>query len=154
MIEIEILDKIFNYMKTKPNVPISISLINRLYELGINNDTEMRSIEAEIMETKLVDYEKGKAANWFSLQLNDYGVTQLNKYKSYSEYLKNIDAEQISKLETEQMAKKKLKVDLANAERIYKTYRSTRIIAWSGFIFGLIALILKLLEVFGKLPLK
>jgi len=150
----QILDKVFSYMKTKPNNPASISQINRFCELGINDNTEMRNIEAEVISTGLVDYKKGDAAFWYSLQLNDMGLIQLNKYKSYSDYLKDINAEQISKIETDEMIKKKLKVDLANAERIYKTYTSTRILAWSGFIFGLAALILKLLEMFGKLPFK
>ena len=41
---------------------------------------------------------------------------------------------------------KKLRLDVANAERVYRTYQSTRFIAWAGFILTILAIVLKILE--------
>ncbi len=46
---------------------------------------------------------------------------------------------------------RKLEVDLKNAERVYKTYRITRIFAWIGAISGIVALLLKIAELLGIL---
>ena len=56
------------------------------------------------------------------------------------------------KRELEELSNKKLKIDLVNAERIYKSYQTTRIFAWIGAISGLVALILTLLKLMHKLP--
>lgn len=51
--------------------------------------------------------------------------------------------------EFEELGKRKLKIDLANSERVYKSYTVTRIFAWTGAISGLAALLLSLLKLFG-----
>lgn len=49
------------------------------------------------------------------------------------------------------LATKKLEVDLANAERVYKTYFSTRLMAIISVIVSVALLIIKLAETFGWL---
>jgi hypothetical protein len=46
----------------------------------------------------------------------------------------------------------KMKVDLANAERILKDYPYTRLIAWAAFIFGAIGLYLSLAQAMNLWP--
>lgn len=50
------------------------------------------------------------------------------------------------------LSDKKLRFDVLNAERVYKTYHSTRIMAIVGAVSGLIAILLKVAESLGWLP--
>ena len=49
-------------------------------------------------------------------------------------------------------AKRKAEIDFANAERVYKTYRSTRFIAWTTFSIAVILALLRLAEALKLLP--
>jgi hypothetical protein len=59
-------------------------------------------------------------------------------------------------LESERLAKdlkaKKDNIDLANAERVYKSYPLTRALAWIGAISGFIAIVLQVLRLLKILP--
>lgn len=70
-------------------------------------------------------------------------------YKAHFERLKQQDDE---KKVTESKTARKLEVDLANAERVYKTYNSTRFISWTSFGIGLFLGFLKLAEVLKWWP--
>ena len=69
-------------------------------------------------------------------------------YKELFERQKKQQQEQSGRAE---LSDKKLKVDLANAERVYKTYRSTRVMAIAATIISAILLLLKLAELAGWL---
>lgn len=70
-------------------------------------------------------------------------------YQTNFEKLKQQDAEKKS---IDALTARKLKVDLDNAERVYKTYFSTRSMAIIACIVSVCLLLLKLAEVFGWLP--
>ena len=48
--------------------------------------------------------------------------------------------------------KKKLNIDLANAERVYKSYPTTRFITWAGFIISILLGYLKIAETIKLWP--
>ncbi len=47
---------------------------------------------------------------------------------------------------------KKQNYDLSNVERVYKSYHTTRFLAWAGFILGLLAILIKVAETLNILP--
>ena len=59
-----------------------------------------------------------------------------------------------SENEDKAFKKKKDEVDLANAEKVLKSYTLTRIFAWIGAIAGVCALIIKVLEILKVIPTK
>ena len=58
----------------------------------------------------------------------------------------------IKQWKEEKLSRKKLKLDMKNAERIYKSYPATRFIAWTGFIFAAIGLYLSIARAINIWP--
>lgn len=69
----------------------------------------------------------------------------------YEKDFERLRQKQIGKEKTDALGARKLEVDLANAERVYKTYFSTRAMAIIATIVSITLLLLKLAEVFGLL---
>jgi len=67
----------------------------------------------------------------------------------YKVYFEKLNKETEDKKERDKLSDEKLKVDLANAQRVYKTYFSTRAMAIIATIVSITLLLLKLAEVFG-----
>jgi hypothetical protein len=88
--------------------------------------------------------------HWYVLIGKGAQVYKDGGYKSYFEKLKQ-EAEEINK--RIKLSDKKLTVDLANAERVYKTYFSTRAMAIIATIVSVALLLIKLAEVFGWLDI-
>lgn len=80
-----------------------------------------------------------------------HGRTQfllLEKGRNYTSFDDLIASEN----EDEKRKRDKENIDFKNAERIYKSYPLTRVLAWIGAFSGATALLLKLAELFGILP--
>jgi hypothetical protein len=76
------------------------------------------------------------------------GATFFDK-GGYKKHFEKLNQEVEDKKERDRLSDEKLKIDLANAQRVYKTYFSTRAMAIAGAIVSVLLLLLKLAEVFG-----
>ncbi len=54
--------------------------------------------------------------------------------------------QEIKRGELEKLNKEKLMVDISNAEKVYKSYGATRVVAWLSLIVSVAAIILRVLE--------
>jgi len=77
--------------------------------------------------------------------------TEIHGNGGYKELFERLKKQQEEQKEKDALTDKKLKVDLANAERVYKTYFSTRAMAITATIISIALLLLRLAEVFGWL---
>ena len=75
--------------------------------------------------------------------------TEIQGNGGYKELFERQKKQQQSQEGKDALTEKKLKIDLANAERVYKTYFSTRVMAIIATIVSVALLFLKLAEVFG-----
>lgn len=83
------------------------------------------------------------------IKLIGNGITELeNKGIEFTTYQSERDKSQAK----EHRAESKEDLDFKNAERVYKSYPTTRLFAWTAFIISLLLLFLKLLEVFHIWP--
>lgn len=108
----------------------------------------MKSALDQLQEDKaIVQREKGSA--YYDIRQQGREIHNMGGYKAYLQKKADKEAEE---KETKELSKRKLKVDLANAERVYNTYRSTRIFAIVSFIFATALALLKLAEYLKLLP--
>ena len=82
------------------------------------------------------------------LVINGAGIT-FAKNGGYKAYLEKQKHEADVKIEADALSSRKLKIDLANAERVYKTYFSTRAMAIIATIVSVCLLLIKLATIFG-----
>jgi len=75
--------------------------------------------------------------------------TEIQGNGGYKELFERQIKQQQAQEGKDALTDKKLKVDLANAERVYKTYFSTRAMAIMATIVSVVLLFLKLAELFG-----
>lgn len=131
------------------NTLTSIRSRMAMYELdSILQAHEPNHIRAALKQLTTDGYVQvdGHTNDWY-IRTGD-GAIFIDKggYKAHFEKL-NQEADQIK--ERTSLSDKKLIVDLANAERVYKTYYSTRVMAIVATIVSVVLLLLKLAEVFG-----
>jgi hypothetical protein len=92
------------------------------------------------------------------VQTENPGIFKLNDEKDCIKQYKKNEIEgsikEREEIENQRLSREKLKTDISNAERIYRTYRSTRTLAIIGVILSLIAVLLGVAQLFGWLPLK
>ncbi|RYG08471.1 MAG: hypothetical protein EOO07_25565, partial [Chitinophagaceae bacterium] len=69
---------------------------------------------------------------------------EIHEMGGYKVFLQKQADDEARRKETEELTDRKMRVDLANAERVYKTYRSTRAMAILAFIFSAIGLFLSI----------
>jgi hypothetical protein len=133
-----IADKIVAYLKSVKGVNTHINAFRQILE----SDTAKSDVGyvLRILEEKNIV----KTTNIHERQIY-YLLPDGWNYTSYDDLLEKERTASETK-------SRKDKVDLANAERVYKSYPLTRAAAWVGAISGAIALLLKLAELFGILP--
>ena len=132
-------DKVIAHFKKNNGIKTHIDAFKQIFDNNLKSDV---AYVLTILEEKNIV----KCADGFNRQIF-YLTPEGWNYTSYDEIIKK---ENIKK------EKKDLKdeIDLRNAERVFKTYNSTRFIAWATFIITIILALLKLAEVLKFWPYK
>lgn len=133
-------DKILNYIVSKSGRIVRSDLTSILPK-----DVTTHSALQHLIDDKCIKEEPPGSRN-YDIITRGTEIQGNGGYKGLFERQKKQQQEQKGK---DTLTDKKLKVDLANAERVYKTYFSTRAMAIIATIVSLALLFLKLAEVFG-----
>lgn len=104
----------------------------------------LNKIEHVILTNHIIEL---RNYGFISFEKNEYSVLPKGE-EAYKEFLKKKEMES----ERKELEFKKLKIDLTNAERVYKTYKSTRLIAWVTFIIAVLLALLRLAEALKLWP--
>ncbi|HET6256649.1 MAG TPA: hypothetical protein VFE32_21420 [Puia sp.] len=115
---------------------------------------EKRGINPEGLISLLNKLERDK---FVDTHLNDQGIKRYAASVEGREFwdrggYAGLELQKAEAREIDEVIKRKLRIDLANAERVYRSYRTTRILAWIGAVSGLVAIVFSLLKTFFHFP--
>lgn len=152
MSSIELADKVLPFF----NDYDMTNIYGAFTKAGLSNKEiqELRLIDETIFALKntLGYIEKtGNSGQWYLL--TDLG-RHVKKSGGHFAYLKKIEEKALADTERQRLNDEKLKYDVKNAKRIFKTYWWTFAFALVGLFISLGLAILKLLEVFQDKPVK
>lgn len=142
-------DNILHSLATIRN-RMSITELEPLAIPGERRPNNVRAALKQLVSDGFIEVD-GVLGDWYLLKGEGAVLYASGGYK------KKFENEELSKVEENRIkgiTNKKLEIDLANAENVYKTYKFTRFAAIFGFSSGIILLLLKLAEVLGWLPLR
>lgn len=154
------IDLTFMFLYTRSGEYLSPKSLESLLPITVNPIIALESIVEAGFAKKEINKQAtmGGNVNAYSYLINSTGINFINelpvdfKDKPYTYHLKLSEDKTAKEEEIEAINIKKTKIDLANAERVYKTYFSTRLMAIIAAIVSVGLLFLKLAELFGWLP--